>query len=93
MAKGADKVCTSTPPRLGPPTNDSARLPFRIAVPSKYRSRGTSDTNSAPYDTINSTLSVPTRNATTKKSLSPKQALDNAQKAVAHDVAQLRKKP
>ena len=32
-------------------------------------------------------------NATTKKSLSPKQALDNAQKAVAHDVAQLRKKP
>lgn len=32
-------------------------------------------------------------NAATKKSLSPKQALDNAQKSVARDVAQLRKKP
>jgi arabinogalactan oligomer/maltooligosaccharide transport system substrate-binding protein len=31
-------------------------------------------------------------NAATKKSLAPKQALDNAQKAVAQDVAQLRKK-
>ena len=27
MANGAVSTCTSTPPRLGPPTNDSARLP------------------------------------------------------------------
>jgi len=32
-------------------------------------------------------------NAVTKKSLSPKQAVDNAQKAVARDAAELRKKP
>src|SRR5262245_27740902 len=27
-AAGADRICTIRPPRLGPPTNDSARLPF-----------------------------------------------------------------
>ena len=27
MANGADSTCTSIPPTLGPPTNDSARLP------------------------------------------------------------------
>ena len=27
MVTGADSTCTSTPATLGPPTNDSARLP------------------------------------------------------------------
>src|SRR5256714_6675705 len=29
MAAGAESTCTINPPRLGPPTNDRARLPFR----------------------------------------------------------------
>src|SRR5262249_25115209 len=64
-ATGADRACTSTPPRLGPPTNERARLPLRSDCPSTYRSRGTSATNSALYATKKKTLSVPLRKPTT----------------------------
>ena len=53
------------PPKLTPPMNESARLPFRSELASMYRSRGTSDTNNELYETWNSTLSVPSRNPTT----------------------------
>src|SRR5262245_54023271 len=33
-ATGADRACTSTPPMLGPPTNERARLPLRSDCPS-----------------------------------------------------------
>ena len=62
---GAVITCTSTPPTLGPPTNESARLPFTIDSPSMKRSRGTSETKSVLYETWKSTASDPTRNATT----------------------------
>src|SRR5829696_4149398 len=64
---GAEISCTSTPPTLGPPTYDSARLPFRSDSPSMKRSRGTSDTKSVLYETWNRTASDPTRNATTSR--------------------------
>ena len=50
-AIGAENTCTSRPPRLGPPTNDSARLPFRSELARTYSSRGTSDTNNELYAT------------------------------------------
>jgi len=34
MANGADNICTKRPPRPGPPTSESARLRFRITLPS-----------------------------------------------------------
>ena len=33
-ANGADSACTSSPPTLGPPTKDSARLPYTSELPS-----------------------------------------------------------
>src|SRR6516225_9933980 len=33
-ATGADRSCTSNPPRLGPPTNENALVPERTALPS-----------------------------------------------------------
>ena len=52
---------------LGPATYEKARLPCRIEPPSTNRSRGTSATKSGLYETWKSTLSVPTRNATTSR--------------------------
>ena len=43
---GAESAWTSTPPMLGPATNESARVPFMIEQASTYRSRGTSATKS-----------------------------------------------
>ena len=64
-AAGAENAWTSSPPMLGPATNESARLPFRSEFASRYRSRGTSATNSVWYETKKSTLIVPTRKPTT----------------------------
>ena len=50
-ATGADSSCTSRPPMLGPPTNESARLPLRSEFASTYCSRGTSETKSVLYET------------------------------------------
>src|ERR1051326_5454645 len=41
----AENPCTRTPPTLGPATNEKARLPCSSEPASRYRSRGTSDTN------------------------------------------------
>jgi hypothetical protein len=34
-APGAENSCTTRPPRLGPATNENARLPFRSAFASR----------------------------------------------------------
>src|SRR5689334_3598852 len=34
-ATGAEKICTSNPPRLGPATNEKARLPFSSELASR----------------------------------------------------------
>ena len=44
---------------LGPAMYESARLPFRIELPSTNRSRGTSATKSELYETLKRTPSVP----------------------------------
>ena len=63
-AIGADRTCTSIPPRLGPATEASARLPCTSEFASTYRSRGTIDVNSVLYETKKKTLSVPVAKAT-----------------------------
>src|SRR3954465_1279964 len=50
-AMGAEKACTRAPPTLGPATNEKARLPCSSEPASRYRSRGTSETNSVEYET------------------------------------------
>ena len=50
---------------LGPPTDESARLPWRSEFASRYCSRGTIETNRALYETKNRTVNAPVTNATT----------------------------
>ena len=45
-AIGAESTCTRRRPTLGPATNEKARLPCSSDSASRYRSRGTSETNS-----------------------------------------------
>ena len=64
IANGALSACTSSPPRLGPPTKENARLPYTSDVPSTYWSSGMMATDTEPSQTVNSVLSAPAPNAT-----------------------------
>src|ERR1051325_4982250 len=50
-AIGAENTCTRTPTTLGAAPDETARLPCGSDPASRYRSRGTSDTNSVEYET------------------------------------------
>jgi len=78
----ANKAVYSDPKVGDDPVLKAFRAQVEVAVPMP----------NVPEMTMVWSPATTAMNAATKKSLSPKQALDNAQKAVAQDVAQLRKK-